>query len=581
MNRDIEEIKNKLRIEEVLSEYLKLKKAGSSFVALCPFHHEKTPSFYVSPERGIYKCFGCGESGDIFKFIQTFEGLTFPEVKQKLAEKAGVVLSDFKNKENFSEEKRKKERLKILLEESCSFFENNLKKDLKALNYLKKRGVREKTIQELRIGLALNEWNSLEKEMNKRGFQKEEMLEVGLIKEGKGGSFYDRFRNRIIFPIFNENNEVVAFSGRDLSGETKIAKYLNSPETLFFNKSEILYGLNFAKTEARKKDYFILVEGQMDLVLNYQVGFKNVVASSGTSLTEVHLGKMSNFSKKIIFAFDSDKAGIEASYKGIKKALKMDFEVKIIDMPKGSDPADIIKESEKEWIKKVSESKNVIEFFLNKIIFSELSLKEKIKEIENKIYPFLISLPTKMERNFYIKKIADYFSIENKDIESNLAILEKEIEVREKIELEKNEFDIFPKNNIILKAKDKILRHLSAIYFWQKELEEEKRIIEPEKILEVIEKYTDEEKFKKILSLPEKYKDFVSSLIFEAEVLYEEKEKGALLYDLEEMYSRLEKEFLEEKIIFLKKEIEFLIDDSQKKEKMIELQELIQKKNNL
>jgi DNA primase len=180
-----------------------------------------------------------------------------------------------------------------------------------------------------------------------KGFSKEEILEVGLTKKNDSGKIYDRFRNRIVFPIFDKSDNPVAFSARDLSGSDKVAKYLNSPETPFYDKSSILFGLNFAKVEARKRKYFILVEGQMDLVMSHKVGFENTVASSGTSLTENHLKSMSGFSKNLIFAFDSDKAGIEAAFRGIKKALALDFDVKILDIPEGSDPADMILEDEK------------------------------------------------------------------------------------------------------------------------------------------------------------------------------------------------------------------------------------------
>jgi DNA primase len=186
----------------------------------------------------------------------------------------------------------------------------------------------------------------LENFLLRKGFTKDDILKVGLTKKSEKGKIYDRFRNRIIFPIFDEKNNSIAFSGRDFSGKDNTAKYLNSPETIFFDKSSVLYGFNFAKVEARKRKYFVLVEGQMDLVMNHKVGFENTVASSGTALTEKHLKKMSHFSKNLIFAFDSDKAGIEAAFRGIKKAIALDFDVKIVDIDSNSDPADMILNNE-------------------------------------------------------------------------------------------------------------------------------------------------------------------------------------------------------------------------------------------
>jgi len=346
---DINEIKSRLNIEDVVAEYIKLEKSGIGFKAPCPFHNEKTPSFNVSPSRGIYKCFGCGESGDIFNFVEKIEGISFQESLEKLAQKAGVELtkSTGKSKKEREKEKTEKENLLKILEDSTKFFQINLLKDEKAKNYLKKRGVDEKTVKKFRIGLAKDSWHDLEIFLTKKGYSKVNIEKVGLIKKNEKGNVYDRFRDRIVFPIFDLNDNPIAFSGRDLSEKDNTAKYLNSPETIFFNKSEILYGLNLAKNEARRRKYFIIVEGQMDLIMSHKVGFKNTVATSGTSLTEQHLKNLSRFSKNLIFAFDSDNAGIEASYKGMKKALTEDFDVKILNIPENNDPADIILDDEK------------------------------------------------------------------------------------------------------------------------------------------------------------------------------------------------------------------------------------------
>lgn len=256
----------------------------------------------------------------------------------------------------------KKQRLLNLLEEATKHFEGNLsnKDNITPVEfYLKQRGLNKKTIKKFRIGYAINGWDCMIKEfLSEKGYTQEDMLEVGLIKKNKEGKTYDRFRDRIIFPIFDLKGRPVAFVGRyfsteyimdmDMGTKQNIPKYLNSPTTPFFGKSNILFGLNFAKEEAQKRDYFILVEGQMDLVLNHQIGFNNCIAVSGTSLTENHLSLMSMYSKNLIFAFDSDRAGRNATFRGAKKAIEFGFNVKIVNIPKDSDPADIIlKDKEK------------------------------------------------------------------------------------------------------------------------------------------------------------------------------------------------------------------------------------------
>ncbi len=408
-------------------------------------------------------------------------------------------------------------------------------------------------------------------------------MRVGLIKKNESGRVYDRFRNRIIFPIFDQKDNPVAFSGRDLSGLDKVAKYLNSPETEFFDKSDILYGFNFARVEARKRGYFIVVEGQMDLVMSHKAGFQNTVATSGTSLTEKHLKNLSAFSKKLIFAFDSDKAGIEAAFRGVKKALALDFDVKILDMPTGADPADIILKDPKDWLKIVKNSKNIIEFYISKISLSDKDLKEKNREMEEKIYPFVVALNSPVERGFYVSKIATAFGVEKDYVEGELELAEKRI-ILERQREEKvlktrlASVDIFQKDTIIEKIKKKILKELTAIYYWQKKLTKSEPWVEPQKILKIIEDNCEEELFQQILDLEEKQKDYVDDLIFQVEEIYNEKEKHALEYDLEEMERRLRVEAINEKISKLHKKLD-LASEEEKMEILQEIQELTKKKN--
>ncbi len=590
MSADIDEIKSRLKIEEIISEYIKIKKAGSGFTALCPFHNEKSPSFHISPDRGIYKCFGCEESGDILEFVQKFEGVDFRTALKKLAEKAGVQLQEYTKNPEADKEKekriKKEKRLILLLLEITKFFQINLMNNEKVKDYLKKRGLDGKTVKKFKIGYALDQWNSAESYLLKKKFSKEEIFLVGLIKKNERGKVYDRFRNRIMFPIFDESGRPVAFSGRDFSdpetSKIQMAKYLNSPETLFFNKSNILFGFNFAKIEARKRKYFIIVEGQMDLIMSHKAGFENTVATSGTSLTEEHLKLLSRFSKNLVFAFDADNAGIEASFRGIKKALAMDFDIKILDIPMGKDPADIILDSKNKWIEIVKNSKNINDFYIKKILESDKNLKAKIQDMEEKILPFVAEIINPIEKGKYISKISTGFGIKEDFVLEALENVEEKNFLDKKKENKQvfipvKNIDIFSKDTIIEKTKKKILKQLTAIYYWQKNLTKSEPWVEPKKILEVIEKNTSKEIFKKIIELKTNTK-YIELLIFDIEMLYDKKEKHALIFDINEMADRLHQKFLEEKILFLNKKIS-LARDSEKKGILEEIQNLNKEKN--
>jgi DNA primase len=285
MNSPVNQIKERLTIEEVVSSYIPLVKVGNTLKAKCPFHNEKTPSFFVSNERNSYYCFGCGKGGDIFNFVEEFEGLDFKGALKLLADKANVSLSDFVN-ENHDE----KEELYAVMEEATKYFENNLNHNKTALDYIKGRGLLDETIKNFRIGFANDAWRDLVNFLTKKNFKYETLEKAGLIKrkdenDKNYDKAYDRFRNRVMFPIMDSSSRVIAFSGRYLGKDEKIAKYLNSPETPIFNKGNVLYGLNFAKEFIRRNNFSILVEGQMDLILSHQINFRNTIATSGTAFS--------------------------------------------------------------------------------------------------------------------------------------------------------------------------------------------------------------------------------------------------------------------------------------------------------
>jgi len=355
MSSTVEQIKERLDIADVIGSYLKLDSAGSNLKARCPFHNEKTPSFFVSPSRQTYHCFGCDRGGDILSFVQEIEGQDFPGALKILAERAGVEI-----KRESSAVKSDKDKLFAVLEEATSFFESNLKEQKEVIEYLKKRGLKGETAKRFNVGYAPSGWSNLYEMLKKKGYPDVIMDKAGLIIKGEKG-YYDRFRSRIMFPITDVSGRVVGFSGRIFGAENeKTAKYVNSPETELYNKSKILYGFDKAKFAIRKKGFCILVEGQMDLLMSHQAGLQNTVAVSGTAFTEEHLKIINRLTDSLIIAFDSDDAGIDASKRGVDTALSIGMDVKIVALPKGLDPADLILKEKQKWVKQVENAEHVI-----------------------------------------------------------------------------------------------------------------------------------------------------------------------------------------------------------------------------
>jgi len=402
MSSTVEQIKSRLDITDVVQSYIKLQKAGANFKASCPFHNEKTPSFFVSPARQSWHCFGCSRGGDMFSFVMEIEGIDFLESLKILADRAGVEVEKIdKNRQN--------ERLKLLqlMDEAVKFYETELRKNADVVAYLKKRGMKGETAKAFNIGFAPAGWNNLRDYLKDKGYSESEMEKAGMvIKSAKAqAGYYDRFRSRIMFPINSASGQTVGFSGRIFGeeGTDSGGKYINSPQTVLYDKSGILYGFDKAKNEIRKKDACVIVEGQMDAVMSHQAGAANTVAVSGTALTFEHLKLIKRLTEKIIMAFDKDEAGARASSKGIDMALAEGFEVKIAVSPSGKDPADAVLDNPESWLKAVSEAKNVIEFYLE--------LFDERKDIERKILPYIAVLQSEMEKAGWVKKISEKLKI--------------------------------------------------------------------------------------------------------------------------------------------------------------------------
>lgn len=403
-NQHIQEIKERLPIEEVVSRYVKLEKSGINMKGLCPFHNEKSPSFFVAPHRGSFMCFGCGKKGDIFTFVQEIEGLEFFDALKQLAEQAGVKI------ETTQKDNKKKKDAYSILEKATLVYEQHLSKNIEAQEYLKNRGLTEQTIRQFRIGYIPDEWNILYTEL-KNSFDEKDILESGLVIRSENGRVYDRFRGRIMFPIFDSSGKVIAFTGRVLNSENKeTPKYVNSPETELFSKSHTLYGLNFAKQAIRKHNFVVLVEGQMDVIMSHQMGYANTVASSGTAFTQDQLQMIAKLTPNLLLAFDSDSAGLATTAKVWEMAINQGLDVKIAYYEDAKDPADTIKDNPDDWREIVKGAIHIIEF-VTRLVMKIPDERKRIKAYQEKVLPLLKRIQTYSEKNFFIEKISQMLGL--------------------------------------------------------------------------------------------------------------------------------------------------------------------------
>jgi DNA primase len=487
MSTTVEKIKEKLTIEEVVTSYIKVERAGKNLKARCPFHNEKTPSFYISPDRGSYYCFGCGAKGDIFTFVEQFEGLDFMGAMKLLADRAGVPIV-LEKPEHASE----KERLYAIMEHATKFFEENLKNNKVAYDYIKSRGIKDETIKSFRIGYAQNDWRALYNYLKSKKYSDSDIEKAGLAKRKEPEyqdyknnkptnetTPYDRFRGRVMFPISDSSGRVIAFSGRIIVDDGKSAKYLNSPDTPLYTKSTVLYGIDKAKQDIRIKNYSIMVEGQMDLVLSHQAGVRNTVAVSGTALSDTifskenivnNLGIVRRLSQNIILAFDSDSAGRKAALRSAKIALSIGMDVKIADLPDGKDPADLVRDDVEQWKNVLRKSKHVVEFELDAVMRdieqAKLDSRKIPTAIRTHILPFIASISGAMEKSHFIKLISERTGLSESSITEDLIKIEKENQIKEKEESKTNisKKEEIKKND--LSHLDMVTRRLYGIIFY-------------------------------------------------------------------------------------------------------------------
>lgn len=415
----VDEIKSRLDIVEVIREYVPLKQAGANWKALCPFHSEKTPSFMVSQEKQIWHCFGCGEGGDAFSFVQRIENVEFPEALRMLAQKAHVVLRRQDPKLH-----NKKSRLLDMHEAAANFFHKKLfaPEGEQARAYLKKRGLDKETATQWRIGFADEKWDSLLGFLRKQGYSQDEVLLSGLAAQGdQRQRVYDRFRARIMFPLADHYGQTVGFSGRVLDDDAQAAKYVNSPQTVIFDKSRVLFGLSFAKQPIKESGFAVLVEGQMDVIASHVAGTKQAVATSGTALTPQQLSLLKRYADAIIVAYDQDSAGMRALERSISLALRHGFEVKVALLPSGEDPDSLIRKSPTTWRDHISDAVNYIEYYFGKITSAyDLRTVQGKKQAAKTILPVLAVLPDKVEQDVYLQRLSELLDVSREALHASL-----------------------------------------------------------------------------------------------------------------------------------------------------------------
>ena len=416
----VQQVKDRLSITDVVGGYVKLARSGASLKARCPFHAEKTPSFHVSPERGTYHCFGCGEGGDIFTFVEKMEGLDFKGALKVLAERAGVPLV-YAHGER--EEKDERDRLFALLEAAALFYSSRLSDE--AREYLRGRGLTDATISHFRIGLAGSGWSDAADHLRGKGYSEKEITDDGLAKRSERGSLLDRFRNRIMFPLSDSAGRVIGFSGRSFGADAspEAPKYLNSPETPLFRKSRVLFGLDKAKAAMRTLGCALLVEGQVDLIMAHQAGWENAVAASGTAFTAEHAALVKRFTDNLIIALDADEAGVKAAGKAARAALAQGFNVKVARLPAGLDPADfILKEGADAWKEKIRSAKDIIEFLLDVLQERFGGSDDRLRRaVEAAVLPFVKEAASPIARERYVRLIAGRLGVSEGAVAEALA----------------------------------------------------------------------------------------------------------------------------------------------------------------
>ncbi len=534
----VEQIKERLSLVDVVSQYVKLTKAGKHHKGLSPFTKEKTPSFYVSPDRGLYHCFSTGKGGDIFTFVEEMEGVDFQGALKILAERAGVEL-----KYESQSLRDKRSRLYAVLKDAKLFYQDVLSKESGVLKYLNSRGINEKSIKNFELGYAPDNWDSLTKKLTGLGYTKEELEKSGLSKSREGkDSQYDIFRNRIVFPINDASRRTVGFSGRIFPDREKKdregAKYLNTPETELFIKSRILYGYDKAKQSIRKHNFSILVEGQMDVVMSHQAGYTNTVAVSGTAFSEYHLNLLKRLSKNLLMAFDADDAGIASSGKSAALALLNRMDVKVSKLEEGIDPADLIKKNPEDWKKAIRNSTHIVEFYLDVIESKEKDLRKRGLKAHELIIPLLAQIENRIDQAHFISLVASRLKSPEDVIWDEVKKIKYESVVSEETKPQITEES----------RENQIIKELLGILLWQKNSKE--RCVDCDKFEKELKRTIGDNIVNYSLKNPDKHNE----LIFLAEVIYNSRKD--IENDIVELFNEFKKYSVKRELIEITKSLQ-------------------------
>ncbi|KKS77801.1 MAG: primase protein [Parcubacteria group bacterium GW2011_GWC1_43_11b] len=544
MSSTVEQIKARLSIDDVVGSYLKLEKAGLNFRARCPFHNEKTPSFFVSPSRQSYHCFGCNKGGDIFTFVQDIEGVDFLGALKILAERAGVeIVNDHRDGP------RPNERLFQLMALATKFYQEALGKNQPVLAYLADRGIKTETQKHFQIGFAPDGWRQLHDFLLGQGFILNEMLETGMVIKAerttgvRGEVYYDRFRSRIMFPLSDSAGRIVGFSGRifpagrsaEASAGPEVAKYVNSPQTFLFDKSRLLFGYDKAKVEMRRHDFAILVEGQVDLIMSHQAGLANTIAGSGTALSPEQITLIGRMTKNLIMAYDYDLAGLKASRRAITLAQGAGLNVKIAKLPAGQDPAEVIKKDPQDWLSAIKNSKHHIDFLIDALLAEGKTGLELSRLVNENVLPIIKALGKKMEQAHFVAKLSQLLGIGEEAIWSDLANL--------RLEPDSIVTNRPPTDQTLVSdtRSSAILNKIFGLIFWLESLPE--RAVDPNQLIDRLKEIIGPDSYQAEREVRIKKE---GALVMEAEFFFQGSEK--LQTEILELFNNLHLENLREQL---------------------------------
>ncbi|OGK43669.1 DNA primase [Candidatus Roizmanbacteria bacterium RIFCSPLOWO2_01_FULL_38_11] len=422
MENVIEEVKNRIDIVQYIGQYITLKKAGRNFKALCPFHEEKSPSFMISPDRQLWRCFGaCHDGGDVISFIRKLDNLTFYEALEELARYAGVKFE----KVSFNDTEWNEKEILIKINNLAAKYFNYLLTEHEtgkaAREYLEKRGVNEKLIHTFQLGYSPPSWDSLHTYLIKKGSAENDILRTGLIIKGNKGRSYDRFRNRIMFPLIDHRNTIVGFSGRLMNDEPKEAKYINTPETLLYHKRETLFGINVTRDSIRKENKAVIVEGEFDMISCFKHGITNCVAIKGSAFTKEQLSLLKRYTHHLVLALDSDLAGEDTSKRALEESEKQEFRVDILQIPEGKDPDEALKENPIALKKALAAPIPIYDFIFNTIVSKKkIDNPYEKSEISDEFIPYIALIENPIIEKHYIKRLAQLIDTDESSIEQLL-----------------------------------------------------------------------------------------------------------------------------------------------------------------